>query len=444
MPGRIRNSFTVCLLFLFATALVAEVRVLKNFTLIDGTGHAPVPHAAMILNNGRIQWVGPVAQLKAPAGAAVTDLSGKYVMPGIIDLHTHLGATIGLKQDEKFFTPENVEKDLKTYASFGVTTVLSMGTDKDSVFPIRDAQRSGRPREARIYTAGQGFVFKGGYGGLAGVNQGVASVAEVEPAVAAQAAKHVDIIKLWMDDHLGTMKKMPYPIAQAIIESAHRHHMRVVAHVFYLQDAKTLVSYGVDGLAHSVRDKPVDQELITAMKQHGTWQEAATLSREASMFVYGQTPPFANDPFFTRSVSPEVVAQLKSPEYQAKVRQDPDFSMYPRFLETAEKNLKTLADAGVPYGFGTDSGPPGRFPGYFSQWELALMVKAGFTPIQAITAATGHAAKFLHAQDLGTLEANKWGDFVVLEKNPVDDIMNTRSIDAVFIAGNRVAGPAPK
>jgi imidazolonepropionase-like amidohydrolase len=448
MPARIRSSFVACpvLVFalLFATSLVAQVKVFKNFTLIDGTGHAPLRNAAMILENGRIAWVGPEAKLKVPPSAPVTDLQGKYIMPGIIDLHVHLGATVGLEQNEKFFTPENVEKDLKTYASYGVTTVLSMGTDKDSIFKMRDEQRAGRPTETRIYTAGQGFVFKGGYGGLEGVNHGVATVAEVEPAVAAQAAKHVDFIKLWLDDHLGTKKKMPYDIAQAIIESAHRHHLRVIAHIFYLQDAKQLVDYGVDGLAHSVRDKPIDAAFIADMKRHGTWQEASTLSREASMFVYGQTPPFANDPFFTRSIPPHVLAQLESPAYQQKVRSDPDFPMYPGFLHTAERNLKTLADAGVPYAFGTDSGPPGRFPGYFAHWEMELMVQAGLTPMQVITAATGSAARFLHAEDLGTLEKNKWADLIVLDRDPLYDIKNTRTISAVYIAGKRVAGPAPR
>jgi imidazolonepropionase-like amidohydrolase len=438
MPGRTRNSFLAGLLLLFATSLVAEVKVLKNFTLIDGAGHAPVAGAAMILNNGRIVWVGPVAQLKTPPAAQVIDLQGKYVMPGLIDLHVHLGAVVGLDQNEKFFTPTNVESDLTTYASYGVTTVLSMGTDKDSIFKMRDEQRAGRPKETRIYTVGQGFIFTGGYGGLEGVNKGVSTVAEVEPAVAAQAAKHVDLIKLWMDDHLGTKKKMPLPIAKAIIESAHRHHLRVVAHVFYLQDAKGLVADGVDGLAHSVRDKPTDQELLNAMKQHGTWQEAATLSREASMFVYGQTPPFANDTFFTHSISPEVLAKLKSPAYQATIRSDPDFKMYPGFLRTAEHNLKAEADAGVHYGFGTDSGPPGRFPGYFAQWELELMVQAGLTPMQVITAATGSAATFLHAKDLGTLETGRWADLIVLTKNPLQDIKNTRAIESVYIAGNRI------
>jgi imidazolonepropionase-like amidohydrolase len=444
MLGRIRNSIAAGLVLLCATSLPAEVKVLKNFTLIDGTGRPPVAHAAMILDNGRIAWVGSVATLKTTPSAQVIDLQGKYVMPGIIDLHVHLGDTVGLDQDAKFFTPENVEKDLKTYASYGVTTVLSMGTDKDSIFKIRDQQRAGRPAETRVYTVGQGFIFKGGYGGIEGVNQGVATVAEVEPMVAAQAAKNVDFIKLWMDDHLGTKKKMPYDIAKTIIESAHRHHLRVVAHVFYLQDAKQLVAYGVDGLAHSVRDKPIDQALIDDMKKQGTWQMAATLSREGSMFVYGQTPPFAGDPFFTRSISADVLAKLKSPTYQAKIRSDPDFSQYPGFLRTAESNLKTEVAHGVHYGFGTDSGPPGRFPGYFAHWEMELMVQAGLTPMQTITAATGKAAEFLRAKDLGTLESSKWADLVVLDKNPLDDIKNTRSIDAVYIAGKQVAGAAPQ
>src|SRR5260370_800269 len=123
----------------------------------------------------------------------------KYVMPGIINLHGHIGNTVGLKQDASFFTRESIESNLKTYATYGVTTVLSMGTDQDLIFKVRDEERPGRPSMARVYTAGQGFVYKGGYGGLAGVNPGVATVAEVEPAVAALAAKKVDGIKLRPD-----------------------------------------------------------------------------------------------------------------------------------------------------------------------------------------------------------------------------------------------------
>jgi imidazolonepropionase-like amidohydrolase len=438
MPAARPNRIALYLAFLLTAPLDGEVRVLKNFTLIDGTGHSPLPSAAMIVDNGRIQWVGPASQLKSPSSGEVTDLGGKFVMPGIINLHGHIGNTIDLTQDAKFFTRENIEKNLRTYASYGVTTVLSMGTDQDLIFQIRDEQRAGRPKFTRVYTAGQGFIYKGGYGGLAGVNEGITTVAEVQPAVAAQVKKNVDIIKLWMDDHLGTFKKMPYDIADAIIDAAHRDHLRVAAHIFYLQDAQHLVDHGVNGLAHSVRDKPVDRTLIESMKRHGTWQIAATLSREASMFVYGQTPSFADDPFFTRSVSPKAIETLKSPVYQAKIKSDPEFSRYKGFLETAEKNLKTLADAGIKYGFGTDAGPPGRFPGYFEHWEMELMVEAGLSPMQVITAATRNSAEFLHAQDLGTLEATKWADFIVLDKDPLADIKNTRPVRAVYIAGNKV------
>jgi imidazolonepropionase-like amidohydrolase len=426
------------LLLCCAYSLSGEVKVLEDFTLIDGTGRPPAAHVSMIIDNGRIGWVGPAAQIRMPAGAERINLAGKFVMPGIVNLHGHIGNTVDLTQDAKFYTRESVEQNLKTYASYGVTTVLSMGTDQDLIFRIRDQQRSGRPSVTRVYTAGQGFVFKGGYGGLAGVTPQVGSVADVKAEIDSLAAKKVDIIKLWMDDHLGTQKKMPYDIGKAIVDGAHRHHLRAAAHIFYLEDARQLVGDGVNGLAHSVRDKPVDQALVQDMKKHGTWQMASTLTREASMFIYGGDAPFLDLPFFTRSVSANVLKTLKSAAYQQTIRADPEFSQYRGFFEMAKKNLKTLADAGVLYGMGTDTGPPGRFPGYFEHWEMQLMVEAGLTPMQVIVAATRSGAEFLETKDLGTLEAGKWADLIVLERSPVEDIKNTQTIREVYIAGNRV------
>jgi len=436
MPAQRRSSFILLLLSLTASA---ETKILTHFTLIDGTGREPVADAAMIVDNGRIRWVGAASALKAPGGAETIDLTGKFVMPGIINLHGHLGNVVDLTQDAKFFTRENVEKNLKTYASYGVTTVLSMGTDQDEIFKIRAEQRaSGRPAMTRVFTAGRGFTVKGGYGGLAGVTYGLEGNSEIDKDIAELKKQKVDLVKIWVDDHLGTMKKMPLDMSKGIIDSAHRHGLRVAAHIFYLQDAQQLTDAGVNGLAHSVRDKLIDQKLIDSMKSHGTWQMAATLTREASMFVYGQTPPFADDPFFTRSVSAKVLSTLKDPAYQKKVASDKDFAEYPAFLENAKRNLKALVDAGVKYGFGTDSGPPGRFPGFFEQWEMELMVSAGLTPQQVIAAATKNAAEFLEAKDLGTLEPKKWADLIVLNKNPLADIKNTRTIDAVYIAGRKV------
>jgi imidazolonepropionase-like amidohydrolase len=281
-------------------------------------------------------------------------------------------------------------------------------------------------------------MFEGGYGGLAGVNDAVATPEEATTYVNAQLDKGADFVKLWLDSELGTMPKMPPAISQAIIDAAHKRGARVLAHVFYLEDAKRLVDQGVDGFVHLVRDQPIDQALIDSMRKRGTWQVASTLSREASMFAYGSTPEFASDPFFTRGVSAKTLELIRSPERQKTIAGNPNFKKFPAFFENANTNLKMLADAGIPYAAGTDAGPPGRFPGYSMHWELQLMVMAGLTPAQAIEAATRRAAMFLRAEDLGTLEPTKWADFVVLDANPLTDISNTRKIRAVYIAGTEV------
>jgi imidazolonepropionase-like amidohydrolase len=415
----------------------AETTLFEHFTLIDGTGRAPAADSAMVVIDGRISRVGPTAQLKSPPGAQVVDLMGKYVIPGLIDNHIHLAIVNGLQQDIKYYTEANAERQLRTYAAYGVTAVQILGTDKDLIFPLRAKQRAGRPDMARVFTAGQGLVYKGSYGGVAGLNKPITNAAEAVQAVDEQAAKGVDVIKLWVDDELGTLPvRMPADVSKAIIDEAHRKHLRAIAHIFYLQNAKTLLDQGVDGFAHTVRDQPVEQALIDGMKQRGVWQLAGTLSREAS-FTYAKLP-FLDDPFFNRAVSPDLVAQLESPQRQAALTKAPGFPKYKEIFADAMRNFSTEAKAGVKYGMGTDSGPPARFPGYSVHWELSLMVQAGLTPMQALTAATSSNASFMGAKDLGTIEPTKWADFIILDANPVADIKNTRSIRAVYIAGRPV------
>jgi imidazolonepropionase-like amidohydrolase len=427
--------------FLAALPLAAETTVLQHVTLIDGSGGNAVPDAAIVITDGRIQYAGPGSKVKPAKGAQVVDLSGKYVMPGIINLHGHLGNVIGLKQDPSYFTRENVERNLKLYASYGVTSMVSMGSDKELIFDMRREQRAGRPTMTRIFTAGRGFTGYGGYPTTVPGNKGipfeVANEAEVEKDVAWLASKNVDLVKIWVDDHLGREKKISLDLCKNIIDDARKHKLKVAAHVFYLADAKALVDDGLAELAHSVRDKPVDDALIDSMKKHGAIQ-TATLAREASLFAFARPSPMLQDEFFTRGIAPDVLATLRSADYQAKQRADHDFDKYPGFLEMAQKNLKRLSDAGVKIGFGTDTGPPGRFPGYGEHWEMELMVQAGLTPRQIITAASKTAAEFLGAKDLGTIERGHWADLIVLGANPLDDIRNTRKIEAVYIAGNKV------
>ena len=436
LTGRLLTATAGAIGLFAALPALAETLVVKNFTLIDGRGGAAEPNSAMVVEDGRIVWVGPSTQ--APANADAVDLTGKYVIPGLIDTHIHMGNVHDLTQDERFYTTENVEADLKTYASYGFTTVAVMGTDKDSVFAVRNAERAGRPTMTRLFTAGQGIVFRGGYGGVPGVNRPVANAKEAATEVDAQAAKGADYIKFWLDDELATMPKMPPEISKAVIDAAHRHGLRVFAHIFYLEDAKRLAAQGVDGFVHSVRDKPIDKQLTDAMKEKGIVQVAATLSREAAMFAYAKPAPQLNDPFFQQSLSAEALRLLASPERQKTVASSPAYPRLPAFFDMAMANLKRESAAGVHYGLGTDSGPPGRVAGYSGHWEMELMVKDGFTPGQAIQAATEYGAEVLGAKDLGTLERAKWADFVVLDANPLQDIRNTRKINSVYIAGRKV------
>ena len=370
-------------------------------------------------------------------------MSGKYVMPGIINIHGHLGNTLGLVQDPKNYTRENLSNNLATYASYGVTSVLSMGTDQEAMYALRSEQRAGRPKTTRIFSAARGFTGKGGYPtsaqGMKGVPFEVESAAQAKADVEDNVKRKADIIKIWVDDHLGKERKIPIDLSKAIIDAAHSNHLKVAAHIFYLDDAKKLVNAGLDGLAHSVRDAPVDDELIALMKRKGAWQAAATLTREVSAFIYATPPDWLKDPFFTRSISADTLKTLNSPEFIKKAAADPDFSKLPGFLETAKKNLKRLADAGVKYGFGTDTGPPTRFPGYFEHMEMEMMVQSGLTPMQVIVAASKSNAEFLgQSKNLGTIESGHWADLVVLGRNPLENIKNTRTVEQVYIAGNRI------
>jgi imidazolonepropionase-like amidohydrolase len=421
----------------------ADVVVLRNFTLIDGRGGAGVPDSALIATDGRITWVGPASQLQAPAGAQVQDLAGKYVMPGMINLHGHVAESDGVVQDPvKFFTREGVERDLKLYASYGVTAVASLGTDQPLVYEMRAEQRKGRPRMARIFTAGRGFTVKDGFptnkGNVPGVPYEPAQPSDVPAQIAELASHQPDVVKIWVDDRFGDFKKTPIDISAAIIENAHKHNIKVIAHVFYLEDAKQLAKAGLDAFGHSVRDRAVDAELIALMKEHGTWV-IPTLFREAATFIFAEPEKFLSDPFFTRGVEPRMQEVLKSAEYQKALRADKYFPRYPPILETAKQNVKKLADAGVKLGFGSDAGVLTRFEGFGEHLELQLLVEAGLTPAQAITSATRSSAEFLGQQnDLGTVEKGKWADFVVLNADPLANITNSRQIDAVYIAGNKV------
>lgn len=408
-----RRSSTIaaCALSLAGAAIAgaqSNVRAFTGARLIDGTERAPVANATLVVRDGRVVAVGPAAAIAIPSGAERIALEGKTVMPGLINAHGHV----------------NGVGDLATYAAYGVTTVYSLGGEPEEVFAARRSQETPAQSRSRVFVAGTVLT--------------PTTAGEARTQVADVVAQGVDMVKIRVDDNLGTTPKMPEAAYREVMAEAHRRGKRVAVHLFYLADAKSVVGAGADLVAHSVRDAAVDGAFIGALKSSGVCV-SPTLMREVSTFVYESTPSWFEDPLFLTHANRAWMASAQDPTRQAAVRASASAQRYKAALDVASRNLKRLSDAGVTIAMGTDTGPVGRFQGYFELMELELMVKAGLTPRQALAAATRDAARCMHIdRDLGTLEPGKWGDFVVLDADPLADISNVRRINSVWIAGNRV------
>ena len=421
---------TLALLSLLAHAAAADV-VLEDVTLIDGTGRAPVPHAFVLIRDGRVAAAGAMAAAPHLANERVIRLTGKSVMPGIINGHGHLGLTEGTASGPQVYSAANIERQLVQYQHYGVTRMLSLGLNRDIVYELKKEQLEGKLGGALIMTADHGFGTPNAYPPtpMKDVPYRPGTPDEARAEVRETARRHPDFIKLWLDDGLGTMPKMKPEVYAAIIDEGHKQGLKVAAHVFYLDDAKRLVRDGVDVLAHSVRDKPVDDEFIALMKQHGTFY-IPTLQLEEAFFIYSEKPAWMDSAFFRMGVTPDLATWLTK---QANTQ-------HRQFLENAEHNVKRLYDAGIPIAFGTDSGAnPSRIQGFAEHRELYLMVSSGLTPLEAIHSATAVNARMLGiAAHSGAIAPGHDADLIVLDGNPAQDISNTTRIAAVWQRGVEV------
>ncbi|HZX94307.1 MAG TPA: amidohydrolase family protein [Myxococcales bacterium] len=431
------------LVMLVSQAALAETVVLKGARLIDGTGAPPRENMVLMVEGDRIAAVGDPGKVKIPKNARVVDARGKTIMPGLINAHGHVGLVVLGQNKADGYTRENVLAQLAQYEEYGVTTVLTLGLNRDLVYDLRDEQRRGTAKGASLFTAGRGVGAKDGAPPVPVAPDQVYRPATPEEATAdvrEAATHHPEFLKIWVDDVYGKFPKLQPAIFKAAIDEAHKNGMRVASHIFYLADAKAVIADGVDALAHSVRDQPVDDELIKLMKEKGTYY-VATLTVDESAFAFADDPTLLDDPFLAGAVAPEALEKLRAPEFRAKVAADPNLPKIRDALKNGMANVKALKEAGVKVAFGTDSGAnPMRIQGWGEHRELELMVKAGLSPMDAIVAATQGSAAMLGAADRGTLQKGKRADFLVLGANPLDDIRNTRKLVSIW-HGGRVVRP---
>jgi imidazolonepropionase-like amidohydrolase len=400
-----------------------DLIVYTNATIWSGTDQPSIDNAALIIRNNTVFDIVPMTELELPETVEEIDMSDRYIIPGLINAHGHVGIARGLETGPSIHSEQNVLNQLELYARYGITTVVSLGDEPPEAFTVRNNYDSGDHGIARLFMSGP-----------------VLSPSSPEAAfeeVSELMQHNPDWTKIRVDDNLGRSQKMSPEVYRAVIEASHEHGIPLAAHIVALEDAKGLLEANVDLIAHSVRDEPVDSELIDMMLESDICI-TPTLTREISVFIYSERPDFFDDPFFLQYADSDIIDQLQEPEVQQRYT-GTAADYYREALPLAKENMMALHNAGIRVILGTDSGPPARFQGYFEHMEMEMMQEAGMNPGEILLSATRYAAECMLIDDrVGTLEPGKHADFIVLTENPLSDIRNLRMIESVYIGGYQV------
>ena len=417
-----------CLIVVAAWSLEVRAQNAGGTTLFEGArlivgdASAPIENSAFLVQGDAITWVGKRGERQPPAGAARVDLTGKTVMPALIDGHNHIGLVNerdGSNKKENY-TRENLIDQLERYAYYGTAAALSMGLEAnpDVSYKLRDELI---PNAARFYTVGKGIAATPMAGPVGdarlGIPYGAATIEEGLKDVRELKAHNTKFVKIWVDDREGAVAKIKPDVYRAIINEAHKGGQQVLAHLSRtsaLEDAKDLFKAGVDGFVHEVRDRDVDAEYLALVKSHPKVWTGPNMP----VNLLAETLPANQIDRMRKNVETRMAAGNKPNE----------------LFELHCRNLRKIHDAGMIIGLGTD----GTGDGFGPQEQILYYTKCGMTPKEAIMAGTSVNARLLFMDKLGTVAAGKEASFIVLNANPLDDITNARKISSVYVRGKEV------